>query len=99
MSNDAFLGCPFNIASYALLTHLVAHHVGMDVDEFVYTMGDFHIYSNHTEQVNTILARDPRPLPKLKINTAVKSIFDFKPEDISLEGYNPHDTVKAPVAR
>ena len=97
-SADVFLGVPFNIASYALLTMMIAQECNLDLGDFVWTGGDTHIYSNHLEQVNTQLEREPRPLPKLKLNPAVKSVFDFKFEDFTLEDYNPYPGIKAPVA-
>ncbi|ANZ48813.1 thymidylate synthase [Erwinia phage vB_EamM_ChrisDB] len=97
-SADMFLGVPFNIASYALLIHMVAQQVNMTVGDFVWTGGDVHIYSNHEEQVRLQLSRDPRPLPKLKILRKPDSIFDYKFEDFELTGYEPHPAIKAPVA-
>ena len=97
-SADIFLGVPFNIASYALLVHMVAQVCDLEVGDFVHTLGDAHIYSNHMEQVKLLLSREPRPLPKIKLNPAVKDIFSFKYEDIEISGYDPYPVIKAEVA-
>ncbi len=97
-SADIFLGVPFNIASYALLTHMVAQVCGLGVGEFIHTLGDAHIYSNHMDQVQLLLTRTPKELPKLILNPIVNSIFDFKYEDIQIVGYDPHPVIKAEVA-
>ena len=95
---DTFLGVPFNIASYALLTMMIAQVCGLQPGEFVHTTGDTHIYLNHFEQVDLQLSREPRPLPRMVINPEVKSIFDFDYGDFTLEGYDPWPAIKAPVA-
>ncbi len=97
-SADTFLGVPFNIASYALLTHMVAHVTGLEVGDFVHTLGDAHIYHNHLEQVNLQLTREPRPLPSLNILRDVTSIEDFRFEDFEIVGYDPHPHIKGAVS-
>lgn len=97
-SADVFLGVPFNIASYALLTMMIAQECGLGLGDFVWTGGDTHIYSNHLEQVNKQLERTPRPLPVMKLNPAVRSVFDFRFEDFELLNYDPYPGIKAPVA-
>ena len=97
-SADIFLGVPFNISSYALMTMMIAQVCDLELGDFVHTFGDAHIYSNHFEQANLQLSREPKPLPKMKINQDVKNIFDFSFEDFELLDYNPHPHIKAPVA-
>lgn len=97
-SADVFLGVPFNIASYALLTHLIARETGLVVGEFIHTLGDAHLYSNHMDQIHKQLTRSPRSLPQLKLTDENKSIFDFTVDDIQIEGYDPYPGIKAPVA-
>ncbi len=97
-SADIFLGVPFNIASYALLTLMIAQVCGLKPGDFVHTFGDAHLYSNHLEQTELQLSREPRAMPKMMLNLEVKNIFDFKYEDFTLQGYDPHPVIKAPVA-
>lgn len=97
-SADAFLGLPFNIASYSLLTMMIAQVTNLEPGEFIHTLGDVHIYNNHREQVLKQLARPVRPLPKMKLNPEIKNIFEFQYQDFQLEGYHPHPVIKAPIA-
>jgi thymidylate synthase len=97
-SADIFLGVPFNIASYALLTMMVAQTTGLELGDFVHTLGDAHLYSNHIDQSNEQLKREIRPLPNVTLNPAITSVFDFTYDDITLSGYEPHPHIKAPIA-
>ena len=97
-SADVFLGVPFNIASYSLLTLMVAQVTDLEPGEFIHTFGDVHLYRNHLEQARTQLAREPRPLPTMHIDRETGSIFDFRFDDFRLEGYDPHPHIKAPIA-
>ena len=97
-SADCFLGVPFNIASYALLTMMIAKECGFELGEFIHTLGDAHLYLNHLEQVDEQLSREPRTLPRMILNPEVSSIFDYTYEDFTLEGYDPHPTIKAPLS-
>ena len=97
-SADTFLGVPFNIASYALLTMMIAQECGLKAGEFVHTLGDTHLYLNHMKQVDEQLSREPRALPTMRLNPEVKSVFDFRYEDFTLEGYDPYPTIKAPMS-
>jgi len=97
-SADLFLGVPFNIASYALLTMMIAQVCDLEPGDFIHTLGDAHLYNNHLEQTRLQISRNPKPLPKMVLNPEIKNIFDFKYEDFSLENYDPHPHIKAPVA-
>ncbi|WP_462417984.1 thymidylate synthase [Kytococcus sp. Marseille-QA3725] len=97
-SADVFLGVPFNIASYALLTHMVAHVTDLEVGDFVHTFGDLHLYANHVEQAREQLVREPRPLPRLELNPQVRQLDAFDLDDVTFHGYDPHPAIKAPIA-
>lgn len=97
-SADLYLGVPFNIASYALLTHMIAHACGLGVGDFIHTFGDVHLYENHLEQSRELLTRSDRPLPTLRLNPQVRDVFSFQPQDVEILGYDPHPALSAPVA-